>query len=127
MRREQCTAHMGWGDGMAFIADDLTAWLIGWLADAGRKRLVSLTMGTAQERALERIASSAIRQTVRDFKPEGGQAAEQLAMTVSQVFGNAVPLESARDYPTLLEGLYAGIDKQIEVLNDASLTGVGES
>jgi hypothetical protein len=37
---------------MAFVADDLAAWLIGILADRGRKRLTTVLLGTDQERAL---------------------------------------------------------------------------
>jgi hypothetical protein len=30
---------------MAFVADDLGAWLVGLLADAGRRKLVALVLG----------------------------------------------------------------------------------
>jgi hypothetical protein len=34
---------------MVFVADDLGAWLVGLLADAGRKKLTTLVLGTDQE------------------------------------------------------------------------------
>jgi len=37
--------------GVVFVADDLAAWLIGVLADAGRKKLTRLVLGSDQERA----------------------------------------------------------------------------
>ena len=35
-----------------FVADDLGAWLIGLLADIGRKKLTAVILGSEQERAL---------------------------------------------------------------------------
>ena len=35
-----------------FVVDDLLGWLVGLVADAGRKKLVTLLWGTDQERAL---------------------------------------------------------------------------
>ena len=49
---------------MPWVADDLGAWLVGLLADAGRKKLTTLILGTEQERAL-RLAG-------RDCRPEHG-------------------------------------------------------
>jgi hypothetical protein len=42
---------------VVFVVDDLTAWLVGLLADAGRKKLAELVLGNAQERALHRRLS----------------------------------------------------------------------
>ncbi len=36
---------------MVFVADDLAGWLTGLVADAGRKKLTTLALGTDQERA----------------------------------------------------------------------------
>jgi len=41
---------------MVFVANDLTAWLVGLLADAGRKKLVVFVLGTEQDRALRRAS-----------------------------------------------------------------------
>lgn len=38
--------------GVVFVADDLAAWLVGVLADAGRRKLTRLLLGSEQERAL---------------------------------------------------------------------------
>jgi hypothetical protein len=41
---------------VVFVVDDLAAWLVGLLADAGRKKLTTLVLGGAQERALQQAA-----------------------------------------------------------------------
>ena len=38
--------------GVVFVADALGGWLVGLLADAGRKRLTKLVLGNEQQRAL---------------------------------------------------------------------------
>jgi hypothetical protein len=45
---------VAWPDngGVVFVADDLGAWLVGLLADAGRRKLVAFVLGDEQERAL---------------------------------------------------------------------------
>ena len=43
---------------MVFVVDDLAAWLVGLLADAGRKKLTTLVLGGAQERALQQAADA---------------------------------------------------------------------
>jgi hypothetical protein len=47
----------GWHAVTAFVADDLAAWPVGLLADAGRKKLTSLVLSTEQERALRAAAA----------------------------------------------------------------------
>jgi hypothetical protein len=64
---QQALPHMGPADVVEVIAilgrinvvaDDLGAWLVGLLADAGRKKLTALVMGGYQERALrDRVAA----------------------------------------------------------------------
>jgi len=44
-----------------FVADDLVAWLIGLLADAGFKKLTTLVRGTGQQRALRQAAEERAR------------------------------------------------------------------
>ena len=41
---------------MVFVADDLGAWLVGLLADAGRRKLTTLVLGTDQQRAIAALA-----------------------------------------------------------------------
>jgi hypothetical protein len=45
---------------VAFVADDLGAWLVGLLADAGRRRLVSFVLGDEQERTLHQACRAAL-------------------------------------------------------------------
>ena len=101
---------------MVFVADDLAAWLIGVLADAGRKKLTSVVFGSEQERALRSAATAAVQRT-----------AGQLAMVVSEVFKTPVAAVPLAGDATVLEALQAGIAVQLAVLDDASLTGTGES
>jgi hypothetical protein len=112
---------------MVFAADDLAAWLVGLLADAGRKKLTSLILGDDQERALRSAATAAVKRTSDELRPGDEQRAEQLAMVISEVFnmpGSAAPLAGDT---TVLEALRAGIAGQLAVLDDASLTGTGRS
>src|SRR4051794_4997770 len=45
--------------GVVFVADDLGAWLVGLLADAGRKKLTTWVLGSDQERAVRQAATAA--------------------------------------------------------------------
>jgi hypothetical protein len=112
---------------MVFVADDLAAWLIGLFADAGRKKLTSVVLGSEQERALRSAATAAVQCTAEELRPGDAERAGQLAMVVSEVFGGRVPGVSLAGGVTVLEGLQAGIAGQLAVLDDASLTGMGQS
>ncbi len=112
---------------MVFVADDLGAWLIGALADAGRKKLTSLVLGSEQERALRSAATLAVQLTAAELRPGDDDQAQQLAMVVSEVFGTTVPGAPLAGHATVLEALQAGIAGQLAVLDDASLTGTGQS
>jgi uncharacterized protein YidB (DUF937 family) len=112
--------------GMAFVADDLVAWLVGKLADAGSQRLITWAFGSDQERALRRAATAAVQLTAAELRPEGGEPAEELTEVVNQVFGEPLPAVQAGQ-ATLLEMLQAGITRQLAVLDDAGITGMGQS
>jgi len=71
---------------VVFVADDLVAWLVGLLADAGRKKLTMLVLGSDQERALRQAAAAAIDSTARALDPSGGDRVARVAMVVSEVF-----------------------------------------
>lgn len=114
-------------EGVVFVADDLVAWLISLLADTGRERLTTLVLGNAQERALRSAATAAVRRTAEELRPSEVEQAEHLAMVVSEVFRSPVPLDPLTGQATLLEALQAGIARQLAVLDDASLTGTGQS
>ena len=112
---------------MVFVADDLGAWLVGLLADAGRKKLTTLVLGSGQERALRQAAAAAVQATAEEMSPSGSEQAGQLAMVISEVFHEPMPEAGLAGLVTLLDGLQAGIARQLAVLDDARLTGVGQS
>jgi tetratricopeptide (TPR) repeat protein len=111
---------------MVFAADDLGAWLTSVLADAGRKKLTELVLGSEQDRALRQAATAAIELTAAELRPEGGERTEDLARVLDQVFSASLP-ELLATGPTLLETLQAGIAAQLSILDDVSLTGIGQS
>ena len=112
---------------VVFLADDLGAWLVGLLADAGRKKLTTLVLGTDQERALRQAATAAVQLTARELDPSGGDQAGQLAMVMSEVFSEPTPDEPLARQATLLEGLQTGIVQKLAPLGDVGLTGTGQS
>ena len=90
-----------------FVADDLGAWLVGLLADAGRKRLTTVVLGSDQERAMRQAATVAVKLTAGDLRPESDEQAEELAMMVSEVFWAPVSEAQIRGQATVLETLQA--------------------
>ena len=112
---------------MPFVADDLGAWMVSLLADAGRKRLTTWVLGTEQERALRQVATAAVSLTAGELRQDNGALAAELALVISQVFSEPAPDTSLPMQSTLLEALQAGIAEQLAVLDDASLTGTGRS
>ena len=61
---------------MVFVADDLGAWLVGLLADAGRKKLTALVLGSDQQRALRSAATAAARRTAEELWPDDDEQAQ---------------------------------------------------
>ena len=112
---------------MVFVADDLGAWLVGLLADAGRKKLTALVLGSAQERALRQAAAAAIQDTADEMSPSNSEQADQIVGVISEVFRRPMPDAPLVGPVTLLEGLQAGVAGQLAVLDDAGLTGTGQS
>ena len=108
-----------------FIVDDLLAWLVGLVADAGRKKLVTLVLGSDQERALRSAVEAAVAATAAQLAPSGEQA-DQLAVAVGEVFRGA-PKVALAGQRTLLEALQAGIAAQVAVLDDPAAAGTGRS
>lgn len=111
---------------MVFVADDLGAWLVGLLADAGRRKLTTLVLGSDQERALRQAAAASIQATAAQFGSGGGEQG-QLAMVLSEVFREPVPAAAVAGQATLLQALQAGIAANLAVLDDATVTGTGQS
>ena len=111
---------------MVFGADDFGAWLVAILADAGRKRLTTVVLGSDQERALRGAAKVAVQLTASELRPDGG-GAEELAMVVSEVFTTSAPGFPTTGRATLLEALQTGIATQLAALDDVELTGTQKS
>lgn len=107
---------------MVFVADDLGAWLVTTLADAGRRRLTTSVLGTDQQRALNQAATVAVRRTAEELCTGDNEEAHQLAMIISQVFDEPLPESPETSPATLLESLQTGISRQLAVLDDISLT-----
>jgi hypothetical protein len=113
--------------GVVFVADDLGAWLTFILAEAGRKKLTSLVLGDAQERALRSAATAAVQRTAEELRSGDEVEAERLAMVISQVFAEPMPGEPLTRQVTMLEALQTGVAAQLAVLDDATLTGTEQS
>ena len=123
---ESCTG--GWQTAaVVFVADALAGWLVGQLADAGRKKLTELVLGSEQERALRRAADAAVWAIAEEMSPPAGGQAGQVALVISEIFRDPVPGAPLAGPVMLLEGLRAGIAGQLAVLDDAGLTGTGQS
>ena len=110
---------------MPVLADDLGAWLVAVLADAGRKRLAAWVFGDEQERALRKAADEAVELTSQELRPEGEQSAEDLARVVDQVFAEPLPSVALAGHATVLQALQAGVLQQLAILDDKSVTGTG--
>jgi len=106
---------------VAFVVDDLGAWLVGLLADAGRRKLVAFVLGDEQVRALHQAARAALTATAAELRPGDAAAADEVAMVVGEVFKTPAP-QPAGEYGTLLEDLRAGIAAQLAVLDDPDIT-----
>jgi tetratricopeptide (TPR) repeat protein len=112
---------------MPIVADDLVAWLISLIADAGRKKLITWVLGNEQERALRQAATAAVQLTAEEICAEGGERAEELAIVISHVFSEPLPRGSLAAQATLLQAFQAGIAEQLAVLDEAKLTGTSQS
>jgi hypothetical protein len=110
---------------VVLVVDDLLGWLVGLVADAGRKKLVTLVLGTDQERALRRAAEAAVEATAVQLAPPGEQA-DQLATAVGDAFRGRRGVALAGQ-GTLLEALQAGVAERLAMLDDPDGTGTGRS
>src|ERR1019366_6156793 len=108
----------GWRCGenvtMAAVVDDLVAWLVGVLAEASRKGLVSFVLGSDLERALSAAARAAVTGTAAELRPGGGEPAEELARVIGEVFRARGPREfDVAGGRTLLEAIGSGVSAQV--------------
>jgi tetratricopeptide (TPR) repeat protein len=111
---------------MALIGDDLLAWLVALLADAGRKRLTAFMSGNDQERALREATAAAILNTAAELCPDSSDSAEQLALVIDRAFGQATKLATPMRSATLLQALQDAIAVKLSLVAEAELTGAGE-
>jgi hypothetical protein len=112
---------------VVFVVDAFGVWLVEQLADAGRKKLTELVLGNKHSRALRQAADAAIRATAAEVSLQDSQRAEQAMMVIGQVFSEPMSDAPEAGPVMLLEALQAGIARQLVVLDDASLTGTGQS
>lgn len=96
---------------MVFVADDLAAWLVALLADAGRRKLTTMALGSDQKRALRHAATAAAQLTARQLRPDDEQA-QRLAADICKVFGRQNPIASLAGSATILEGLQAAVSAE---------------
>ncbi len=82
-------------------------------------------LGSEQERALRQACRAAVVAVAGELQPGDSDCAGELAMVVDHVFCSPVP--GVPWGSTILETLQEGIAGQLAVLDDASLTGTGES
>jgi hypothetical protein len=100
---------------MVFVAEAFAGWLVGQMADATRKRMGILLLGSDQERALQQAATAAFQATARQLRPEpmaadDRQGAEHLARVINQIFQQPLaPEESQTEHPTLSAGDRSGL------------------
>jgi hypothetical protein len=122
---------------MVFIAEAFGGWLLGQVADAGRRRLGGWFLGDELERALHQAATAAIQRTARELRPgpETGDelGAEYLAKVLDEAFYADQVFHASRwagpppAQVTLLQALQDGVAWRLSVLADESITGMGQS
>ena len=111
---------------MVLVADDLGAWLVGLLADAGRKKLTALVLGSDQERALRKAAADVVQDTAAEMSLSAEQAG-RFAMVIREAFRKPVQDAPLAGSVTMLEMLQAGIARQLAVVDDGRRPDTGQS
>jgi hypothetical protein len=110
-----------------FVVDDLVAWLLGLLADSGRRGLATIFLGSPLEIALRSAAEEALRLTAIEVNHGKEADAAQMAMVLGEVFRAPATSAALAGQGTLLEGLQSAIAAQLSVLDEVGLTGIGRS
>ena len=106
---------------MVLVVDDLAAWLIFILAEAGRKKLTSLAFGDDQKRALRPAATEAIQLTAAELCSGDVMRTEELAIMIGQFFKTPVPGASLGEQATLLEAVQVAIAEQLKLVDNPRL------
>lgn len=106
---------------VAFVVDDLGAWLVGLLADAGRRKLVAVVLGDEQRRALHQACRAALTATAADLWR--AMPRKRMSSRWSRARSSGHPRRSPPgEHDTVLEDLRAGIAAQLAVLDYAGAT-----
>jgi hypothetical protein len=108
-----------------FVVDDLVAWLVERLADAGYKKLTKLLRGNEQERALRQAVTAAVQATAGEINPSDKEQADRVAELITNKFRKPVQVKLPSGQSTLLERLRAGIAGQLSVLDEGGQPPVG--
>jgi Tetratricopeptide repeat len=112
--------------GIVFVVDDLGGWLVGLVADAAAKRLVTLVFGSDLDRALRKAANDCVEQTLDELDLAGDEQAERLAKSIGKAFKKPVPSQLAED-ATLLQALQAAIADKLAAVEDSARSGAEPS
>jgi hypothetical protein len=113
---------------MVFLADDFTAWLVAIMADAGRRKLSQVFNGTDEQgKALRSAAAAAIKATACELRPGDEMAAENLARVIDELFKVPTRDDVHDADASASQALVTSISAQFAVLDDACMTGVGQS
>jgi hypothetical protein len=99
-----------------FVADDLTAWLVGFLADSGWRWFATAVRGTPQQRALEEAATAAVQRAVAEFLPPESDQAVRLASEINKIFSARASI-GGEEQDSLLETMRTGIAAQLSALD----------
>jgi len=99
-----------------FLVDDLTAWLVGVLADQGVKQLVNATLGDDLQRALPAVIRRAVDLTTTDLCPDDRERADELARLISTRFRKRKPDLLLGGHDTVVEALRASVASQVTPL-----------
>lgn len=112
---------------MAVVGSQLGSWVFSLLTRSGGRWLASQLLGTPQQRALDAAAKAAVQQTALAEHPDDDEQADHLALVITELFGRPLPDAPLAGQATMLEALQSGIAAQLAVLDNAQLTGAGES
>jgi tetratricopeptide (TPR) repeat protein len=100
-----------------FVVDDLSAWLIGALADEGLTRLTNLVVGEPLDRAMKAAIRRAVGSTTAELCPGDSERADDLGDLINKRFKKRKPDLPLRGHDTVLEALRASVASQLTSLS----------